>query len=94
VSGYGWGCLTVSWCLVSYEVYTKIGTHELLWEIWVDFPYLIHIFGVEEITSLISLEKSSGGKLWAAHFLLAPLSHGCTSLPSLRVEGCEVGARG
>jgi hypothetical protein len=49
--GYGRGCLTIPWCLVSYEVYTNIGRHALLWEIWVDFPYLIHIFYVEEIAS-------------------------------------------
>jgi hypothetical protein len=36
--GSGRGCLTVSWRLVSYEVYTKIGRHALLWELWVDFP--------------------------------------------------------
>jgi hypothetical protein len=42
VPGYGRGCLTILWRLVSYEVYTKIGRHALLWEVWVNFPYPIH----------------------------------------------------
>jgi hypothetical protein len=50
-------------------------------EIWVDFPYLICIFSVGDIVSLIPLEKTSGGKLWAMHFLLAPSSCGVVGVP-------------
>jgi hypothetical protein len=42
----------------------------------VDFPYLIHIFYVGKIASLILLDKMPEGKLWAAHFLLVPSSRG------------------
>jgi hypothetical protein len=81
VLGYGQGCLAVSWHLVFYEVYTKIERNALLWEIWVDFPYLIHIFCIGKITSLISSEKMPKGKLWATHFLLVPLSRGVVGVP-------------
>jgi hypothetical protein len=81
VLGYVRECLTMSWRLVSYEIYTKIGRHALLWEIWVDFPYLIHVSYIVKIASLISLEKTPGGKLWAVHFLLAPSSHGVMGAP-------------
>jgi hypothetical protein len=33
---------------VSYEVCTEIGRYVLLWEMWVDFPYLICIIYVGE----------------------------------------------
>jgi hypothetical protein len=51
--GYGRGCLTVSWCLVFYDVYTKIERNVLLWEIWVDFPYLICIFYIGKMLAVI-----------------------------------------
>jgi hypothetical protein len=76
VPRYGWGCLAISWRLVFYEVYTKIERNALLWTIWVDFPYLIDIFCTRKVASLISLEKTPKGKLWATHFLLEPLSLG------------------
>jgi hypothetical protein len=47
----------------------------------VDFPYLVRIFCVEEITSLISLEKKSEGRWWATHFLLTSSSHGAVGAP-------------
>jgi hypothetical protein len=81
VLGYGRGCLVISWRWVFYEAYTKIERNALLWDIWEDFPYLIHIFCVRKITSLISLEKTPEEKLWAAHFLLAPLSRGVLGAP-------------
>jgi hypothetical protein len=71
----------VSWRLVPYEVYTEIGRYALLWKMWVDFPYLIRIFCVREITSLISLEKTSKGKWLAMHFLLSSLSCGVMGAP-------------
>jgi hypothetical protein len=55
-------------------------------EIWVDFPYLIRIFCIGEIMSLISLEKMSEGKLWAAHFLLVPLSRGVVGAPACLLQ--------
>jgi hypothetical protein len=67
--------------LVFYEVYTKIERNALLWEIWVGFPYLIGIFRVGKITSLISLEKMPEEKLWATHYLLASSSHGVMGAP-------------
>jgi hypothetical protein len=81
VLGYGQGCLTISWHLVFYEVYTKIERNALLWEIWVDFPYLIRIFCIRTITSLISLEKMPKEKLWGTHFLLAPSCRGVMGAP-------------
>jgi hypothetical protein len=47
----------------------------------VEFPYLICIFRIGKITSLISLEKMPEEKLWATHFLLALLSHGVMGVP-------------
>jgi hypothetical protein len=76
VPWHGRGCLTVSWCLVPNEVCTEIGRYALLWEMWVDFPYLIRIFNVGEIMSLIYLEKMSEGKWLVVHFLMSPLSSG------------------
>jgi hypothetical protein len=81
VLGYGWGCLTISRRLVFYEVYTKIERNTLLWEIWGDFPYLIRIFCVGKIASLISSKKMPEGKLWATHFPLASSSHGVMHAP-------------
>jgi hypothetical protein len=81
VPGYSQGCLTVSWRLVFYEVYTKTERDALLLEIWENFPYLIHIFYIGKITSLISSKKTPEEKLWAVHFLLAPSSHGVVGAP-------------
>jgi hypothetical protein len=42
---------------------------------------LIHVFSVRGIVSLISLEKTLEGKLWATYFLLAPSSHSVMGTP-------------
>jgi hypothetical protein len=42
----------------------------------VDFHYLIHIFYIGEITSLISMEKTSEGSWWVMAFLVPSSSHG------------------
>jgi hypothetical protein len=81
VPGNGRGCMTVSWRLVSYDICTEIGRYALLREMWVDFPYLICVFCVGEITSLISFEKMSKGSWWATPFLLPSLSHGVARTP-------------
>jgi hypothetical protein len=74
VPGYGRGCLTILWHLVFYEVYTKIERDPLLWEMWVDFPYLICIF-------CVGRRKPLEDKLWAMHFLLVPSSRGVMGAP-------------
>jgi hypothetical protein len=61
---------------------------------WVDFLYLICIFCIGEIMSLISFEKTSKGKWLVAHFILLLLSRGCACFPSLKVEALNVDARG
>jgi hypothetical protein len=89
VSRHGQGFLTVSWHLVPFEVCIEIEIYALLWKKWMDFPYLVCIFYVREITSLISLEDTSEGKWLVAHFLLPSQSHGCGRLPSLEVEALD-----
>jgi hypothetical protein len=57
----------------------------------VDFPYLICIFCVGEITSMISLEKTTGGKLLVTHFPLVPSSRRVMGAPiHLLWESCHV----
>jgi hypothetical protein len=76
------------WCLVSYEIYIKIGRHALLCEIWVDFPYLIRV--IDSFGENVRRVDVGCGFSFGAIELR---SHGCALPPSLGAEEHEVGAR-